>query len=171
MKKIISLLLALLSVTALCAVPAQADEHIGLKYCVFWAYGTVGEYYLDPKRYGVGEIPPVPDVIPTKEDDTRLFHFLNWDRAPEPVKEDSFYYAIYQVYEKKYAMNTDTIVSIADVTILLDLLTGNDTKTLSNPDISRDGTTSIQDVTMLLDYLATANPYTVSAKTLLKEGK
>lgn len=170
MKRTTAWILALLSLAAVLAIPVSADR-VGIKYSVFWAYGTVDEYYLDPKLYAVGEIPPVPDVIPTKEDATRLFHFVHWDRPPEPVKGDSFYYAMYEVYEKKYAMNHDTVVTIADATVHLDVLSGKNVDTLSNPDVNQNDLVSIQDTTLILDYLKDANPPIVSAKALLQEGK
>ena len=168
MKKIVALLLASFFLLTAFVVPSSADK-INLKYCVFWAYGTIGEYYLDPVRYSIGEIPKVPDIIPYKNDETRLFHFVGWDKKPEPVKEDSFYYAMYEVYDKKYAMDEDNIISISDVTYLLQILAGETLKTQSDADISRDNSTDIQDVTVLLAYLATYSPPVVSAKTLLEE--
>ena len=169
MKKIVALLLALLFLFGAVALPVSADNRIDLKYCVFWAYGSIGEYYLDPARYSVGEIPPVPDIVPYKNDETRLFHFIGWDKEPEPVKEDSFYYAMYEVYDKKYAMDEDTLVSIADVTLLLSILAGEEHPTTSSTDISQDDSTNIQDVTVLLMYLATYSKTVISAQKLLEE--
>ncbi|MBQ8911614.1 MAG: hypothetical protein IJY89_03490 [Clostridia bacterium] len=174
MKRSVSFILAVLLLTATLALPVSADITEDKRCYVFWLFGTVDEYVLDVQKYEVGQIPAVPDVTPTKEDPTRLFHFVRWDKAPEPVneKEDHyFYYAMYRVYEKKYAMNFDTQVTIADVAVLLDVLSGEEVETLSNTDVSGEGVTSIQDVALLLDYIATADSTLVSAKTLLQEGK
>ena len=142
-----------------------------LKYCVIWSFGTKGEYYLDPQRYAVGEIPKLPqDITPTKVDEHRLFHFIGWDRDPEPVKQDTVYYAVYRVAEKKYAMDFDTQVSIADVTVLLQYLAADTPfETLSSPDISEDGVVSIMDVTCLLFYLGSVDQPEISGKALLNE--
>ncbi len=145
----------------------------GMKYCVLWSFGTKNEYYLDPERYAAGEIPKIPQgITPTKEEEHRLFHFVGWDRAPEPVKGDTVYYAVYKVAEKKYAMDFDTQVSISDVTRLLLYLSGEEgVDTLSSPDITDDGRTSISDVTALLYYLEKGEQPEISGKTLLEQAK
>ena len=145
----------------------------GMKYCVLWSFGTKNEYYLDPERYAAGEIPKVPQgITPTKEEEHRLFHFVGWDRAPEPVKEDTVYYAVYRVAEKKYAMDFDTQVTVTDATtLLLHLENPSEVKTMSSPDVTADGTVSIKDVTSLLRYLEKGEQPESSGKTLLEQAK
>ncbi|MBQ8236481.1 MAG: hypothetical protein IJZ37_07355 [Clostridia bacterium] len=172
MKRKIALLLATVTIIlCFCTMPIFANQ-TGVAYCVMWSFGTPGEYYLSDRYYKVGEIPTVPDITPTKTDDERLFHFIGWDRDPEPIKQDTVYYAMYQVYEKKYAMNHDTQVTISDVTHLLSYLSDhNSVDILTDPDISGDGFAGIRDVTLLLNYLSEGTPSVVSGKTLLKEEK
>ena len=174
MKRILAGVLSFLVVSAalITVLPRSAFADLpGAKYYVMWSFGTPGEYYLDPQRYAAGEIPKVPEgITPTKEDADRIFHFIGWDRAPEPVEKDTVYYAVYRVAEKKYAMDFDTMVNIADVTrLLLHLSDTEGTNTLSSPDINADKTVSIKDVTALLFYLEKGEQPEISGKTLIDE--
>ncbi len=154
------------------AFPSFADNDTGVAYCVIWSYGTPapGGYYISERYYKKGEIPEVPDITPTKTDEHRLFHFIGWDREPEPIQKDTVYYAMYQVYEKKYAMNDDTQITIADVTHLLAYLSDeSSTKIFTDPDIDGDKAAGIKDVTFLLSYLSKGDPPVISSEKLIEE--
>ncbi|MBP3321845.1 MAG: hypothetical protein J6M12_05790 [Clostridia bacterium] len=172
MKRITAGILLLLCLFGTLSFSSSANLP-GMKYTVIWSYGTVGEYYLDPLRYAEGEVPKVPEgITPTKEEEHRLFHFIGWDRAPEPVKKDTVYYAVYRVAEKKYAMDFDTQVTVTDATtLLLHLENPSEAKTMSSPDVTADGTVSIKDVTSLLRYLEKGEQPEISGKTLLEQAK
>ena len=53
-----------------------------------------------------------------------------------------------------YDVNRDGLVSIADVTALLDVLSGHGSADLSDCDLNGDNSVDISDVTRLLDVLA-----------------
>ena len=93
------------------------------------------EYYADPS-WPKGE--PFPEF------------------DPRPVIEDTPYFAYFDKVPKKFVLTEgSTKVTIRDVTVLLNLLTGMDQplREGADGDVNGDGWVSIKDVTGILLYL------------------